>query len=82
MLDIQFGVIVDAEASPGNRLDEVACTQSMIERIESNYHIKPKRFLGDTAYGTCEMFGWLVEEKQIEPHIRVWDKSNREGWGI
>jgi hypothetical protein len=27
MLDVQFGVIVDVEASPGNRRDEVACTQ-------------------------------------------------------
>ena len=47
MLDIQFGVIVDVEASPGNRSDEVACTQTMLDRIESNYSIKPKRLMGD-----------------------------------
>ena len=52
MLDTQCGVIVDVEASPGNRSDEVACTQSMLNRIETNYHIKPKRLMGDTAYGT------------------------------
>lgn len=78
MLDIQFGVIVDVEASPGNRCDEVACTPLMLDRIESNYDIKPKRLLGDTAYGTGAMLEWLLEEKQIEPHVSVWDKSIRK----
>lgn len=78
MLDVQFGVIVDVEASPGNRSDEVACTQSMLDRIELSYDIKPKRLMGDTAYGTGAMLEWLVEEKQIEPHIPVWDKSNQK----
>ena len=77
MLDVQFGVIVDVEASPGNRRDEVACTQLMLDRIESNYDIKPKRLMGDTAYGTGAMLDWLVEEKKIEPHVSVWDKSTR-----
>lgn len=77
MLDVQFGVIVDVEASPGNRSDEVACTQTMLDRIESNYDIKPKRLMGDTAYGTGEMLEWLIKEKQIEPHVSVWDKSTR-----
>ena len=77
MLDVQFGVIVDVEASPGNRRDEVACTQLMLGRIESNYDMKPKRLLGDTAYGTGAMLDWLVEEKKIEPHVSVWDKSTR-----
>jgi hypothetical protein len=57
-------VIVDVEASPGNRRDEVACTQLMLDRIESNYDIKPKRLMGDTAYGTGAMLDWLVEEKK------------------
>lgn len=78
MLDVQFGVIVDVEASPGNRSDEVDCTQLMLDRIESNYKIKPKRLLGDTAYGTGVMLEWLIIDKQIEPHIPVWDKSTRK----
>jgi transposase len=78
MLDVQFGVIVDVEASPGNRSDEVACTQLMLDRIESNYDMKPKRLMGDTAYGTGAMLEWLVKEKQIEPHISVWDKTIRK----
>jgi len=77
MIDIQCGVIVDVEASPGNRIDEVACTKSMLERVELNYQVKPKRLMGDTAYGTAPMLEYLVNEKQIEPHIRVWEKSIR-----
>ena len=48
MLDVQFGVIVDVETSPGNRSDEVGCTQLMLDRIESNYDMKPKRLMGDS----------------------------------
>ena len=77
MVDIQWGVIVDVEASPGNRIDEVACTKDMLERIELNYDLKPKRLMGDTAYGTAPMLEYLVKEKQIEPHILVWEKSVR-----
>jgi len=47
----------------------------MLDRIELNYKIKPKRLLGDTAYGTGVMLEWLINDKQIEPHIPVWDKS-------
>jgi hypothetical protein len=34
--------------------------------------------VGDTNYGSATMLGWLVEEKQIAPHIPVWDKSERD----
>ena len=33
--------------------------------------------MGDTAYGTAPMLEYLVKEKQIEPHILVWEKSVR-----
>jgi hypothetical protein len=33
--------------------------------------------IGDTAYGSASLLGWLVDEKQIEPHIPVWDKTQR-----
>jgi len=79
MIDIQCGVIVDVEASPGNRIDEVACTKTMLERVESNYNVKPKRLMGDTAYGSAPMLEYLVNEKDIEPHIRVWEKSGYFG---
>src|SRR3546814_913962 len=34
--------------------------------------------IGDTAYGTAEMLGWMVDEKSIEPHVPVWDKAERK----
>jgi hypothetical protein len=33
--------------------------------------------VGDTAYGSAEMLSWLVNDQGIEPHIPVFDKSQR-----
>lgn len=33
--------------------------------------------MGDTNYESAAMLGWLVDEKQIEPHMPVFDKSER-----
>lgn len=75
LIDIQNNIIMDVEATPNYRPDEVDCTKTMINRVEENFGIKPQRLLGDTAYGVAPMLGWLVEEKQLEPHVPVWDKS-------
>ena len=40
--------------------------------------IKPQRLAADSANGSAPMLNWLVEEKQITPHIPVIDKSKRE----
>jgi len=55
---------------------EVARTKEMLEHAEENLGLKPDRLMADTAYGTAEMLGWLVEEKQIAPHIPVWDRTD------
>jgi hypothetical protein len=47
----------------------------MIERVESTHALKPRSLLGDTAYGAAKNLGYLVEEKNIEPHVPVHDKS-------
>jgi len=47
-------------------------------RIEERFEVRPKHLIGDTAYGAAPMLGWLVQEKQIEPHVPVWDKSERQ----
>ena len=49
----------------------------MLERVEERFDITPTRLIGDTAYGTAPMLGWIVEEKKLQPHIPVWDKSER-----
>ena len=50
----------------------------MIDRVEERFGIKPKRLIGDTAYGTAQMLAWMVEEKDIEPHVPVWEKGERD----
>lgn len=63
------------EPTPAYRPAEVDSTKAMIDRVEERFEMKPKRLIGDTAYGSAEMLGWLVEEKEILPHVPVWDKS-------
>lgn len=74
LVDTDYGIIVDVEPSTANRKDEVESTKTMIERVEARFGIKPHRLIGDTAYGTAPMLNWVVEIKQIEPHIPVWRK--------
>ncbi|MHB8473228.1 MAG: transposase [Gammaproteobacteria bacterium] len=77
LIDLKAGIIVDVEASAVNKTAEVAATQTMIDRVEDKFDIKPERLVGDTNYGSAAMLGWLVDEKQIEPHVPVWDKTER-----
>ena len=75
LIDVQAGIIVDVEATPTLRTDEVNCVRTMLERVEERFDLKPQRLIGDMAYGAAPMLGWLVDEKQIAPHIPVWDRS-------
>ncbi|VAW64732.1 Mobile element protein [hydrothermal vent metagenome] len=77
MIDVAHGVIMDVEATPGFKTDEVERTKVLLERIETKRNLKPKRLMGDTAYGCADMLGYLVNEKNIEPHVPIWDKSKR-----
>ena len=36
------------------------------------------KLTADSAYGSAEMLGWLVNERAIEPHIPVFDRSARD----
>ena len=75
---MKFGVIVDVEASRAIRQAEVGAARTMIERTEDRFGLKSERLVGDTAYGAAPMLNWLVEEKDIAPHIPVFDKSKRD----
>jgi transposase len=77
LIDVHAGVIVDVEATAAHRTEETNSTKTMIDRVEERFDLKPRRLIGDTAYGSAAMLGWLVDEKQIEPHIPVWDKTQR-----
>jgi hypothetical protein len=78
LIDVRFGVIVDVEASRAVRQAEVGAARTMLERTEERFGLKPQRLAADSAYGSAPMLNWLVEDKQITPHIPVIDKSNRE----
>ncbi len=78
LIDTQHGIIVDVEATRAIRQAEVGASRTMIDRTEQRFGIKPKWLAGDTAYGSAENLGWLVNEKGIEPHVPVIDKSKRE----
>ncbi|KFL36058.1 IS1182 family transposase [Arenimonas donghaensis] len=78
LIDVKAGVILDVEATPAYRTDEVEATRTMVDRVEQRFDLKPTRLIGDTAYGTSEMLGWMVDEKNIEPHVPVWDKAQRK----
>src|SRR6478752_9223641 len=76
--DVKFGIIMDVEASRAIRQAEVGAAKTMIDRTEECFDIKPERLAADTAYGSARNLNWLVNVKQIAPHIPVIDKSKRE----
>ena len=78
LIDVKFGVIMDVEASRAIRQAEVGAAKTMVERTEGRFDIKPKWLAGDTAYGSGKNLNWLVNDKDIAPHIPVIDKSKRE----
>ena len=78
LVDTEAGIIVDVEATTALRSHEVASTRTMVERVKERLGLETKRLIGDTAYGTAEILGWMVNEKGIEPHVPVWDKARRD----
>ena len=77
LIDVKYGVIMDVEASRAIRQAEVGAAKTMIERTEERFDIKPKQLAADTAYGSGPNLNWLVNDKDIAPHIPVIDKSKR-----
>jgi hypothetical protein len=82
LVDVHAGVIVDVEATPAHRTAETEATKIMVDRVEERFDLKPKRLIGDTAYGTASLLNWMVEEKKIEPHVPVWEKYQRTDGSI
>jgi len=78
LIDIENAVIIDVEATPARTYDEVLASQTMLDRTEERFDLKPRRLAADTAYGTGKFLGWLVKEKKITPHIPVWEMSERQ----
>jgi transposase len=80
LIDMENAVILDVEATPTRLSKEVDATETMIERTEDRFGLKPDRLAGDVAYGTGKMLGWLVG-RDITPHIPVKDQSEAASKG-
>jgi len=78
LIDVDNAVIVDVEATTAIRQAEVLAAKRMIERSMQRLDLYPAKVIGDSAYGSAEILGWLVYEHGIEPHVTVFDKSARK----
>jgi transposase len=77
LIDGENAIIVDVKATTAIRQAEVLAAKRMIERSMERFGLYPARLMGDSAYGSADMLGWLVHEHGIEPHVTVFDKSAR-----
>ncbi len=77
LIDTDHAIIVDVEATRAVRQAETGAAQTMIDRTMDRFGLYPERLIADTAYGSAAMLDWLVEERGIEPHVPVFDKSRR-----
>jgi len=77
LIDLDHAVIVGVEATTSIRQAEVTAQRRMVERAHERFGLKPVRLAADAGYGDAANLAWLVEEKGIEPHIPVFDKSAR-----
>jgi hypothetical protein len=77
LIDVENAIIVDVEATTAIRQAEMTAAKRMVERSITRFDLYPERLIGDSAYGSAEMLNWLVHEQGIEPHIPVFDKSQR-----
>jgi transposase len=78
LIDAENAIIIDVEATTAIRQAEVLAAKRMIERSMERFNLYPTKLMGDSAYGSAEMLGWLVYEHGIEPHVTVFDKSARQ----
>jgi transposase len=77
LIDTDHAVILDVEASRAIRQAEVGASRTMLDRTAGRFGLTPKRLIADSAYGSAHNLAWLVKERQIEPHIPVFDLSKR-----
>src|ERR1043166_7775564 len=76
LIDNKVGIIIDAVGTRANRTVEIAVTQTMVDRVERRFNLRPQRLAGDTVYGAARLLKALAD-RNITPHVPVWDKSAR-----
>ena len=77
LIDLKHAVIMDVEATTAIRQAEVGAAKTMLDRTAEQFEVAPSRLVADAGYGSAEMIGWLVDERGIEPHVKLMDKSER-----
>lgn len=77
LIDLDHAVIVDVEATRAIRQAALGAARTMIARTQDRFGLWPARLAADSAYGSADNLAWLVHERGIEPHIPVFDKSQR-----
>ena len=66
-----------AADTPAVRQAEVGAAKTMLDRTAERLDLTPSRLVADAGYGSADMVGWLVDERWIEPHVKLMDKSER-----
>src|ERR1700754_2534477 len=77
LIDLKHAVIMDVEATTTIRQAEVGAAKTMLDRTAEQFEVAPSRLVADAGYGSAEMIGWLVDERGIEPHVKMMDKTER-----
>jgi hypothetical protein len=77
LIDTDNAVIMDVEGTRAIRQAEVGSVRTMIDRVANRFDIKPPQLIGDSAYGAADNLNWLVNIKDIKPHVPVFDNSHR-----
>ena len=77
LIDLKHAVILDVEATTTIRQAEVGAAKTMLDRTAEQFGVNPSRLVADGGYGSAEMVGWLVDERGIEPHVNLVDKTER-----
>jgi transposase len=77
LVDLKNAVIMDVEATTAVRPAEVGAAKTMLDRTAERLNLTPSRLVADAGYGSADMVGWLVDERRIEPHVKLMDKSER-----
>jgi transposase len=77
LIDLKHAVIVDVEATTTIRQAEGGAAKTMLDRTADQFDLTPSRLVADGGYGSADMVGWLVDERGIEPHLNLIDKSER-----
>jgi IS5 family transposase len=61
LIDNKAGIIVDAEGTRANRIEEIAVTQNMLDRVGRRFDLRPQRLAGDTD---CSSGWWIVRSRR------------------